>query len=421
LATPAFAVNGFFLNGYGAKSIGVAGVGVAMPQDRMAAAVNPAGMALVEPGYDVSIRLMHPQRSAKIDCTGIGACDRDVADRSNREFFVVPHFGYSKTLSERTTLGVTMYVNGGMNTSYSRALYNETAARVAGGRPGDPGFPAYDKLGVDFSQSILAPSLAYRYSDRLILGIAPLFAVHRFAATGLASFEFLSADPTSVSNRGTEYALGAGVRVGAILVLADGLRVGAQYTSRIFTERYTEYNGLFADNGRLDGPPHYTVGFAWDIDPRLTIGFDFHQIQFGTIDAVGNPGPTAAEIAGVISNDRRLGGSNGIGFGWSNQSVYKAGFIFKPHERIKLRGGWNHGTAQIPEEEILPNLILPSIVEHHLHAGLSFEVRKGREVSIAYMHGFGNSMRDPQTDFLGVPARIWAAGDTLDLSYNAAF
>ncbi len=53
-AWPATAINGFFLPGYGAKLIGVAGTGVAMPQDRMVGAVNPAGMALVAPGFDAS-------------------------------------------------------------------------------------------------------------------------------------------------------------------------------------------------------------------------------------------------------------------------------------------------------------------------------------------------------------------------------
>ncbi|MGE3849572.1 MAG: hypothetical protein AB7I01_22010, partial [Gammaproteobacteria bacterium] len=87
VAQPATAINGFFLPGYGAKLIGVAGTGVAMPQDRMVGAVNPAGMALVEPGFDASALMLMPHREGELDCTGIGACDRSVADRSRRDFF----------------------------------------------------------------------------------------------------------------------------------------------------------------------------------------------------------------------------------------------------------------------------------------------------------------------------------------------
>ena len=47
LSAPAFAINGYFLLGYGAKQLGMAGAGVALPQDRIVGALNPAGMALV--------------------------------------------------------------------------------------------------------------------------------------------------------------------------------------------------------------------------------------------------------------------------------------------------------------------------------------------------------------------------------------
>ena len=418
---PASAVNGIFLSGYGPTSIGVGGTGVAMPQDRMAGAINPAGLAFVEPGLDLNLRMIHPQRAASIDCTGIGACDRPVSDRSNRELFVLPHIGYSRRLDARTTLGAVMYVNGGMNTAYSRAIYNESAARILGGRPGDPGFPVRDKLGIDYSQMIFAPSIAYRYTDRLTVGLSPLFSVQRFAATGLASFARQSADPTSLTNRGTEYVVGGGVRVGAIVEVTDGLRVGAQYTSPIFMQRYSEYNGLFPDGGSFDSPPHYTIGVAWDIDERLTLGFDYQRVIYEMTAAFANPGPTPAEAAGIITSDRRLGGSNGMGFGWTNQSIYKLGVIYRLNQRFTLRGGWNYGTGQIPKDEILFNLLVPSVLEQHVTAGLSFEIKKNNQISIGYMHAFEQTVRDPRTSFFGAPASGWAQGDGFDIGYSRTF
>ena len=41
------ATNGYFSIGYGAKARGLAGAVTALPQDSMAAAVNPAGIAFV--------------------------------------------------------------------------------------------------------------------------------------------------------------------------------------------------------------------------------------------------------------------------------------------------------------------------------------------------------------------------------------
>ena len=71
-AHPALATNGYFMIGYGAKAIGVGGAGVAFPQDRLAGAVNPAGMVLVPGGYDAGLRVITAIREAGIDCRGIG-------------------------------------------------------------------------------------------------------------------------------------------------------------------------------------------------------------------------------------------------------------------------------------------------------------------------------------------------------------
>jgi len=38
------ATDGYFAHGYGVKSQGMGGVGIALPQDALAAAANPAGM-----------------------------------------------------------------------------------------------------------------------------------------------------------------------------------------------------------------------------------------------------------------------------------------------------------------------------------------------------------------------------------------
>ena len=417
----ASAINGFFLPGYGAKSLGVAGTSVAMPQDRLAAASNPAGMALVEPGFDVSAILLHPQRAGSLNCTGIGLCDQVVEERSKREFFVVPGFGYSRRWNERTTLGVSVYANGGLNTSYERALYDETAQRVAGKHPGDPNFPTRGKIGIDFAQFIIAPSAAYRVNDRWTVGIAPLLIIQKFSARGLESFAGLSADGGSLTGRGADYELGAGVRVGAIYQLLAKVRLGAQYSSPLFVHRYTKYNGLFADNGELDSPSHFTVGIAWEATPKLTLGFDFQRILFGDVGTIGNTGPTPAEIAGNITPARRLGGAEGIGFGWNNQSVYKVGAIYKVNTKLTLRTGWDHGEEVAPSGAALLAPLAPGSMRDDFTTGFSFRLAGGQEISMAYMHSFKATTSNSKTSFLGVPVKAWAAADALNLGFSRDF
>jgi hypothetical protein len=65
LSHTAHATNGYFAHGYGTKTKGMAGAGVALPQDAMAAATNPAGMAFVGERADVGLALFSPMREYK--------------------------------------------------------------------------------------------------------------------------------------------------------------------------------------------------------------------------------------------------------------------------------------------------------------------------------------------------------------------
>jgi long-chain fatty acid transport protein len=420
--SPAHAINGFFLPGYGAKLIGVAGTGVAMPQDRMAAAVNPAGMGLVEPGFDASAMFLLPHREGGLDCTGIGACDRNVEDNSRRDFFQVPGFGYSKRVRPNLTLGLTLYANGGLNTTYGKAFYDEVTARIGGGRPGTPGFPTEGKVGIDLAQFIFAPTAAWRVDERLTVGISPLIIVQKFSARGLQGFAPLSADPSSVSNRGADYQIGGGVRAGLIYTLVPGLRFGMQYTSELFIPKYTKYNGLFANDGQLNSPAHYTVGLSWDATPRLTLGFDFQEVLFGTIDNIGDRGPTALELAGQIRPERRLGGSDGIGFGWNNLSIVKLGAILKVTEQLTARIGWNHNFGVVGAAGALFAPVAPAPMRDDLAIGMSMTLPGNRgEMSVGYFHALQRTTHSDRTPYFGVPASATASADGINMSYGRDF
>ena len=421
IAPSACAINGFFIPGYGPKSLGVAGTGVALAQDRLASAINPAALALVEPGYDINVTFLHPQRQGNLDCTGIGQCDRPVADVSRREFFPVPAFGYSRRWDERTTLGIAMYANGGLNTTYDKAFYDEAARRIAGQHPGDPGFPTRGKIGVDFAQFIVALSAAYRINERWTLGIAPLIILQKFSTRGLEGFAALSADPTSLSGRGADYEFGGGVRVGAIYQLLPAVRIGAQYSSPLFVHSYTKYNGLFVNGGELNSPPHYTVGFAWNATPALTLAFDYQRILFASVATIGNPGPTAAELAGAIAPERLLGGKNGIGFGWNDLSVYKVGAIYSYNTRLTLRTGWNHNSGVVADSQAVLSPLVPAPMQDDFTVGASYRFADHSEISLAYMHAFRATTKNNHTAFFGVPVRATAAADGLNIGFSHDF
>ena len=414
------ATNGYFMIAYGAKSIALAGSGVAAAEDRLVGALNPAGMSLVPDGFDVGLRAIGAQRSGSIDCRGIFACNAIVRDRSSRTVFVIPNFGWKKQLRDDLAVGVAVYGNGGINTNYGRAFYRETIARIMGGSPGTPGFPRTGKLGVDFSQLLVAPSLAYRISDAHTIGIAPIFSLQRFSTRGLELFAGLSSDPTSLTGRGTDYNVGGGVRVGWQSEIYPGIRLGAQYTSRVWTGKAEKYAGLLADGGQFDAPSHWTIGLAWQASKQLTTYFDFQRIYWESIDSIANAGPSAAELAGNIAPNRRLGASNTIGFGWRDQSVFKLGLKYAVTERLMLRAGWNYGSSVIPNKETLINIIAPATVNNNFTIGGSWRFSSG-ELSLTYKHSARKTNSDPQTNLFGTGARASILQYALDIAWAKDF
>lgn len=420
VALPTAATNGYFMIGYGAKSIGLAGSGVAQGEDRLVGALNPAGMAHVKNGIDGGLRMIGAQRNGSIDCRGIFGCNTIVRDRSSRTVFYIPNFGWKRALSDKLALGVSVYGNGGINTTYGRAFYRETIARIQGASPGTPGFPRTGKLGIDFSQLFISPSFAYRLSDNHTIGIAPIISMQRFSTRGLDLFAGLSSDPTSLTGRGTDYNAGAGVKFGWQGQVLPAVRLGAQYTTEIWTGKAEKYSGLLADGGSFNAPSHWTVGLAWAASSQVTVFVDYQRIHWSSIDSIGNPGPSAAELGGVIDPTRRLGAVNTIGFGWKDQSVYKLAIKYEPNEVFTIRAGWNHGDSQIPNNETLINIIAPATVNDNLTLGASYKFQFG-EMSLSYLHGLRKTNRDPETNLFGAGARASITQNGLDISWARDF
>lgn len=101
---PAHATNGPMPHGYGIKAMGMGGASIALPQDALAAANNPAGMAFVGDRLDLglSVVIVSPESSiggTRFDGDGVKAIP-------------VPDFGYNRVIDDRQSIGVSVYGNG---------------------------------------------------------------------------------------------------------------------------------------------------------------------------------------------------------------------------------------------------------------------------------------------------------------------
>ncbi len=371
---PADATNGYFAHGYGMKSIGMAGASTAMAQDTFGGATNPASMVFAGGGFDLGLNWFSPHRGMKRTGSA-GGLDLEVD--SDKTSFFVPEFGYNRMLRRDLSLGVTVYGNGGMNTTYPGGQLN------CGMGPGTANaLCGSGTLGQDMSQLIVAPTLAYKPNDAHGFGVSPLIAWQRFKAEGLQAFDNapgfppMTGSPGNVTNKGYDDSWGYGLRIGYMGRLSDLVTVGAAYSTKIRMGKFDKYKGLFAEQGGFDIPENYSVGIALRPSTAWTIALDYQRINYGGVPSIANPSNAMAP----------LGAANGPGFGWQDIDVFKIGVQWQYSRELVLRGGYNHGGNPIDARDVTFNIIAPGVMTDHFTLGFTYAMPEASEVTMGFMY-----------------------------------
>ena len=418
----ALATDGYFSHGYGMKAKGMGGAATARAVDAFGGANNPASMVWVGDRLDIGVDLFSPRRSvSRQGSTGFGGIYDGSAD-SGSNYFLIPEFGYNKMLGWNMSAGVTVYGNGGMNTNFNSTVSGGAGAPAfapsCAGAPSNMLFGC-GKLGVDLTQLIIAPTLAYKVNANHSVGISPLFGYQRFKVDGLQAFDELgfTASPGNTTNKGFDDSTGWGVRIGWFGKLSDTVSLGAAYSSRMRMSPFDKYKGLFAEAGDFDIPENYNFGIAVKATPKLTIAADIQQIKYAGVRSIAN-GVTNSLITIPPVAPNRLGDSNGSGFKWRDQTVFKLGAEYEYSKDLTLRAGYNYGKSPVRSgttDDVTFNIIAPGVVEHHLTLGATWSLTNKDELTVSYMHAFSNSVTGPSaTVLLGV-----GGTETLKMSQNS--
>jgi len=369
LSFSANATNGYFQHGYGIKSQGMGGVGIAFPQDALAAATNPAGMAFIGDRYDLGVNIFRPERESEI--IGNGSPSNNAKyDGNETEFFLIPEFGYNKIINDLYSAGISIYANGGMNTDYDNGVGSFFGSSA----------------GVDLKQIFFTPSLTFKPEPNHSLGIAINFAYQSFQAKGLSAFASSSNDSSNLTDNHHEHSYGAGIKVGWMGKITEKLSLGATYHSKTYMSKLDDYAGLFAEGGDFDIPASYGVGFAYQATPDLTVAFDYQRIEYSDVKSVNNP---------LIPNlsSSKLGKADGAGFGWRDIDVFKVGFNYQWNDKLTVRAGYNHNSQPIPSSETFFNILAPGVIKDHLSLGFTYKITDNRELTLAYTHAFKEDVK----------------------------
>ncbi len=392
-ASSALATNGYFAHGYGTKAKGMAGAATALAQDGFAGANNPAAAGFAGDRLDVGVDLFNPERSASR--TGGASAD------SGHEQFLIPEFGYNRRVNEQIGVGLTVYGNGGMNTSY----------------PADGVHPnllfGQGKLGVDMSQLIVAPTLAYKLSESHAVGVSPLLVYQRFAARGLQGFDnpMMTSALGSVTNNGHDSSTGFGLRLGYQGKIGSSVSVGAAYSPKIDMSRFDDYRGLFAGGGDFDLPENLNLGVAWQATPALLLALDYQRINYSGVASVGGASRVMAQ----------LGSANGPGFGWRDIEVWKLGAQWQYSADWTLRAGVNRGQNPITPADVTFNILAPGVMTTHWTLGASYRLSASDELSLSYMHAPEQSVSGDSIMVPGAKETIRMKQQLLGVQFSRKF
>ncbi len=414
-ATDSHATNGYFTHGVGTHNKAMAGAGTAAPTQSIDAANNPAAAIMVEERLDAGLSLFSPRRSyntsesllnGQFGSFTVGPDDID----SDDDWFPIPYVAKNWHLDNGQALAFSLYGRGGMNTDYSggTATFDPTGQ----GNPVTLEGPFGDgDLGVDLTQAFIELAWAGK-AGILNWGIAPVFVVQRFEAKGIGNFAGFTKTfaesggtemPRNLSNNGHEWSFGWGAKAGVIVEATDTLNLALAYQTKMYMSEFDDYADLFAKGGEFDIPAALRAGISWQAFDNIRLHADLEHIWFGDIDSIANPinGIVNCPTAGFGGTDTSfcLGGSNGIGFGWDDMQIYKAGVDFSVNGLPKwtFRAGYSYGDHPIPRNQLLVNIMAPAVIKHHVTLGFSRELDNGREFSMSFMYAPEEAESAPNT------------------------
>ncbi len=398
LFTPmaAMATNGYFGHGIGMKSMGMGGAGIAMAQDALASATNPAAAALTGNRIDFGLNIFNPERSMKISGSPAPGANGDYSG-DQRPMFLIPEFGYNRDLGNDMAFGLTVVGRGGMNTSYNKVnpLFGST------------------KAGIDLAQLYISPTFAMKLNKDHSVGVTLNAIYQRFKAEGLENFAVAppagpSADPANVTGGDYSSSTGFSLGLGWSGKVSPTLTLGATYTTKADMSEFDDYAGLFAEQGNFDIPATAGVGIAFEATPTTTVALDVTKIYYSGVDSIANP------LLPNLFTDG-IGSDNGAGFGWEDMTVFKLGVSWQMDKDLVLRAGYNHGENPIPSSETFFNILAPGVVEDHITLGATKTLANGGELTFMFMHAYEKEVKGSGS----IPAAFGGGEVDIKMSQNA--
>jgi len=313
------------------------------------------------------------------------------------------------------TLGLGVFTIGGFSVNYPASLSNP----VLTAQP-----PNGFGIGNGFSRLSLiqiAPTIAYKLSDRLSFGFAPTVTIGDltlspalFAAPDDANGDLVPSFPSAVNGR-PRY--GLGFQIGLYLETESSWNFGVSLKSKQWFEEFEFLStNEVGSPVRVSANPEYplilSVGASYTGNNRSLLAVDVRYIDYRNADFFGN--------AATFDPQGRVSG-----LGWDSTLGVAIGYQRIVNQYLSVRVGYDYGQNPIADENTAFNILSPAIWNHAVTAGCTIQLSNNISLSASYVRVFESIIEGPLVSPRGaIPdstVEVAQESDTLAFGFTTTY
>jgi long-chain fatty acid transport protein len=229
----------------------------------------------------------------------------------------------------------------------------------------------------------VVPAISYQLTPNLSAGIG-LTATRAELTANRYIIGFPGKSGMFPKDLATREFWGGGFEAGVFYMTDYGWGLGVSYKSRQWMEPI-EYSEPGADVAfRFDYPSITSVGISYSGFEQWIIACDVRYFDYAS---------TTGFASGGFDSSGKLNGLE-----WNNIFAVALGVQRQIGEQFSVRMGYSYNDNPITDPDVvLLNVAQPLITQHAIYTGASFTFADNWIVSVAYAHGFANTISGPIT------------------------
>jgi long-chain fatty acid transport protein len=281
-----------------------------------------------------------------------------------------------------------MFGTAGFSVNYPASVTNPILL-PPNNTPGGQGGLGHIYAEAQFFQ--IMPTAAYQLTDKLSVGFAPTLTLARLMADPLVFAVPDDGDgslvPQYPSGCATRYSWGGGFQVGLYYAANSSWQYGVSFKSPQWFEpfRYntsSEVGVPRQESIHFDYPMIISLGTAYRGFEKWLLACDVRFFDYGNTAGFGSP--AGFDSSGAVT-----------GLGWNSIVSVHTGAQYQATQRLCLRLGYEFNDTPITSDTAFFNVASPLIIQHIVSTGFSYNLTDQLILSMAYLHGFENSVSGP--------------------------